>query len=139
MVRAGGRLLRREHAGARGRGQAGELKQRRRERFGIFVELKYNFDYSKYIIRCVEVKYAPFTNGRKLSENHFSGANGAGDAGRARPYGTPRDGTGSRPGTATTMVKALADSGLAHYEPYVGVRLTAAEKSSPHWSCAAIG
>lgn len=30
------------------------------------------------------------------------------------------------PGTATTMVKALADSGLARYEPYAGVRLTAA-------------
>jgi DtxR family transcriptional regulator, Mn-dependent transcriptional regulator len=30
------------------------------------------------------------------------------------------------PGTATTMVKALADSGLAHYEPYVGVRLSPA-------------
>jgi DtxR family Mn-dependent transcriptional regulator len=30
------------------------------------------------------------------------------------------------PGTATTMVKALADSGLARYEPYAGVRLTPA-------------
>ena len=30
------------------------------------------------------------------------------------------------PGTATTMVKALAESGLAEYEPYSGVRLTAA-------------
>src|SRR5688572_2166049 len=30
------------------------------------------------------------------------------------------------PGTATTMVKALAESGLAEYEPYTGVRLTAA-------------
>src|SRR3954464_8898746 len=30
------------------------------------------------------------------------------------------------PGTATTMVKALAESGLAHYEPYTGVRLTKA-------------
>ena len=30
------------------------------------------------------------------------------------------------PGTATTMVKALADAGLAQYEPYVGVRLTPA-------------
>src|ERR671913_1594793 len=30
------------------------------------------------------------------------------------------------PGTATTMVKALADSGLAEYEPYSGVRLTPA-------------
>lgn len=30
------------------------------------------------------------------------------------------------PGTATTMVKALAESGLVSYEPYVGVRLTEA-------------
>src|SRR5436190_8587669 len=33
---------------------------------------------------------------------------------------------GIAPGTATTMVKALAESGLAEYEPYIGVRLTAA-------------
>ena len=30
------------------------------------------------------------------------------------------------PGTATTMVKTLAESGLAHYEPYAGVALTPA-------------
>lgn len=30
------------------------------------------------------------------------------------------------PGTATTMVKTLAESGLVRYEPYVGVRLTPA-------------
>jgi DtxR family transcriptional regulator, Mn-dependent transcriptional regulator len=30
------------------------------------------------------------------------------------------------PGTATTMVKALAESGLAEYEPYTGVTLTLA-------------
>src|SRR5919197_2353043 len=30
------------------------------------------------------------------------------------------------PGTATTMVKALAESGLVRYEPYAGVRLSAA-------------
>ena len=30
------------------------------------------------------------------------------------------------PGTATTMVKALAESGLVEYEPYVGVRLSPA-------------
>src|SRR5437763_7930073 len=32
---------------------------------------------------------------------------------------------GVTPGTATTMVKALAESGLAEYEAYSGVRLTA--------------
>jgi DtxR family Mn-dependent transcriptional regulator len=31
---------------------------------------------------------------------------------------------GVTPGTATTMVKALAEAGLAEYEPYSGVRLT---------------
>ncbi len=30
------------------------------------------------------------------------------------------------PGTATTMMKALAEAGLVRYEPYMGVRLTAA-------------
>jgi DtxR family Mn-dependent transcriptional regulator len=30
------------------------------------------------------------------------------------------------PGTATTMIKALAESGLVEYEPYSGVRLTSA-------------
>lgn len=30
------------------------------------------------------------------------------------------------PGTATTMVKTLAESGLVHYEPYAGVKLTPA-------------
>src|SRR5205823_3552936 len=33
---------------------------------------------------------------------------------------------GVTPGTATTMVKGLAESGLAEYEPYSGVRLSAA-------------
>jgi DtxR family Mn-dependent transcriptional regulator len=42
------------------------------------------------------------------------------------PMGQLASALGVVPGTATTMVKALADSGLAHYEPYVGVRLTPA-------------
>ena len=33
---------------------------------------------------------------------------------------------GVAPGTATTMVKTLAESGLAQYEPYSGVALTPA-------------
>ena len=45
---------------------------------------------------------------------------------------------GVTPGTATTMVKALAESGLAEYEPYSGVRLTAPAKSSPASCCGAI-
>src|SRR3954453_5548440 len=49
-------------------------------------------------------------------------------AGAARlvPMGQVASALGVAPGTATTMVKALAESGLAEYEPYSGVRLSAA-------------
>jgi DtxR family Mn-dependent transcriptional regulator len=42
------------------------------------------------------------------------------------PMGQLATAIGVVPGTATTMVKALAEAGLAHYEPYAGVRLSAA-------------
>src|SRR5512132_3886095 len=42
------------------------------------------------------------------------------------PMGSVATALGVTPGTATTMVKALAESGLAEYEPYSGVRLSAA-------------
>ena len=42
------------------------------------------------------------------------------------PMGQLASALGVVPGTATTMVKALADSGLVRYEPYAGVRLTPA-------------
>lgn len=42
------------------------------------------------------------------------------------PMGQLASSLGVVPGTATTMVKTLADSGLVHYEPYSGVRLTPA-------------
>jgi DtxR family Mn-dependent transcriptional regulator len=42
------------------------------------------------------------------------------------PMGSIASALGVTPGTATTMVKALSESGLAEYEPYSGVRLTAA-------------
>ena len=45
---------------------------------------------------------------------------------RLVPMGQLASSMGVAPGTATTMVKALAESGLAEYEPYNGVRLTAA-------------
>ena len=45
---------------------------------------------------------------------------------RLVPMGQVASALGVAPGTATTMVKALAESGLAEYEPYSGVRLTAA-------------
>lgn len=43
---------------------------------------------------------------------------------RLVPMGQVAGALGVTPGTATTMVKALAESGLAEYEPYTGVRLT---------------
>jgi DtxR family Mn-dependent transcriptional regulator len=42
------------------------------------------------------------------------------------PMGSVAAALGVTPGTATTMMKALAESGLAEYEPYSGVRLTTA-------------
>jgi DtxR family transcriptional regulator, Mn-dependent transcriptional regulator len=44
---------------------------------------------------------------------------------RLVPMGHVATALGVTPGTATTMVKALAESGLAEYEPYSGVRLSA--------------
>src|SRR2546421_1382407 len=44
---------------------------------------------------------------------------------RLLPMGQVAAALAVTPGTATTMVKALAESGLAEYEPYSGVRLTA--------------
>lgn len=44
---------------------------------------------------------------------------------RLVPMGQVAATLGVAPGTATTMIKALAESGLAEYEPYSGVRLTA--------------
>ena len=40
------------------------------------------------------------------------------------PMGQLAAALGVVPGTATTMMKALAESGLVRYEPYMGVRLT---------------
>jgi DtxR family Mn-dependent transcriptional regulator len=42
------------------------------------------------------------------------------------PMGQLSSALGVTPGTATTMMKTLAESGLVHYEPYMGVRLTPA-------------
>lgn len=42
------------------------------------------------------------------------------------PMGQLASALGVAPGTATTMVKALAESGLVNYEPYAGVTLTTA-------------
>jgi DtxR family Mn-dependent transcriptional regulator len=42
------------------------------------------------------------------------------------PMGQIATTLGVVPGTATTMIKTLAESGLVHYEPYFGARLTPA-------------
>jgi DtxR family transcriptional regulator, Mn-dependent transcriptional regulator len=48
------------------------------------------------------------------------------DSQRLLPMGHLAAALGVAPGTATTMVKALAESGLVEYEPYNGVRLSPA-------------
>ena len=45
---------------------------------------------------------------------------------RLLPMGQLATALGVAPGTATTMVKTLSESGLVEYEPYAGVALTAA-------------
>src|ERR1700757_2251903 len=45
---------------------------------------------------------------------------------RLVPMGQVATALGVAPGPATAMIKALAEAGLAEYEPYSGVRLTGA-------------
>jgi DtxR family Mn-dependent transcriptional regulator len=56
----------------------------------------------------------------------FAGETQLTDGARLVPMGQLASSLGVAPGTATTMVKALSESGLAEYEPYNGVRLTSA-------------
>jgi len=56
----------------------------------------------------------------------YQGQSALAAEGRLVPMGQVASALGVAPGTATTMVKALAESGLAEYEPYTGVRLTPA-------------
>jgi DtxR family Mn-dependent transcriptional regulator len=49
-----------------------------------------------------------------------------GEAPSLLPMGQLASALGIAPGTATTMVKTLAESGLVRYEPYAGVALTSA-------------
>src|SRR5262245_13620549 len=56
----------------------------------------------------------------------YHGQSGLAGNERLVPMGYVASALGVAPGTATTMVKALAESGLADYEPYSGVRLTPA-------------
>src|SRR5688572_30217517 len=54
----------------------------------------------------------------------YTGASGLAEPRRLLPMGQLAASLGVTPGTATTMVKTLAESGLVHYEPYAGVALT---------------
>lgn len=56
----------------------------------------------------------------------FHGESQLGASERLLPMGQLASSLGVAPGTATTMVKALAESGLVEYEPYNGVRLSPA-------------
>jgi DtxR family Mn-dependent transcriptional regulator len=56
----------------------------------------------------------------------YTGVAALGDGQRLLPMGQLAAAVGVTPGTATTMVKTLAESGLVEYEPYAGVALTAA-------------
>jgi len=56
----------------------------------------------------------------------YQGQSSLASGARLVPMGHVAAALGVTPGTATTMVKALAESGLAEYEPYSGVRLSPA-------------
>ena len=56
----------------------------------------------------------------------YLGANALAPPNRLLPMGHLAAALGVAPGTATTMVKTLAESGLVEYEPYTGVALTKA-------------
>jgi len=56
----------------------------------------------------------------------YLGVSGLDPGQRLLPMGQLAASLGVAPGTATTMIKTLAESGLVDYEPYTGVTLTAA-------------
>jgi len=56
----------------------------------------------------------------------YLGASSLPEGQRLFPMGQLASSLGVAPGTATTMVKTLAESGLVDYEPYTGVALTSA-------------
>jgi DtxR family transcriptional regulator, Mn-dependent transcriptional regulator len=53
----------------------------------------------------------------------------AGDHGQAAATGRLADALGVSPGTVTSMLKTLSESGLAEYMPYEGARLTEAGRT----------
>src|ERR1041385_4854310 len=63
-----------------------------------------------------------------LKTIYLSSTGAHGSEPRLMPMGQLAAAVGVTPGTATTMVKTLAESGLVNYEPYAGVSLTRAGK-----------
>src|SRR3954467_10374240 len=61
-----------------------------------------------------------------LKTIYLGSTNAQGSDARLLPMGQLAAAVGVTPGTATTMVKTLAESGLVNYEPYTGVALTRA-------------
>jgi DtxR family Mn-dependent transcriptional regulator len=61
-----------------------------------------------------------------LGSTAYLGSAAHGSEPRLMPMGQLAAALGVTPGTATTMVKTLAESGLVNYEPYTGVALTRA-------------
>src|SRR4026208_1056390 len=58
----------------------------------------------------------------------YAGVARLGHGQRLLPMGQLAAAVGVTPGTATTMVKTLAESGLVNYEPYAGVSPTRARR-----------
>jgi DtxR family Mn-dependent transcriptional regulator len=61
-----------------------------------------------------------------LKKIYLGSTGSQGSEPRLLPMGQLAAAVGVTPGTATTMVKTLAESGLVNYEPYAGVTLTRA-------------
>jgi DtxR family Mn-dependent transcriptional regulator len=82
-----------------------------------------DFDISKYIVVSFQ---SQIVLASQTVENYLKAILLAQTGLAARdglvPMGQLASALGVVPGTATTMVKALAESGLVRYEPYAGVR-----------------
>lgn len=74
----------------------------------------------------LRLKMLPSSTVENYLKAIYLGVSGLNPSQRLLPMGQLATSLGVAPGTATTMVKTLADSGLVEYEPYTGVRLTAA-------------
>jgi len=75
---------------------------------------------------CYDVLMVPSSTVENYLKAIYMAQSASGDHQELVPMGRLASALGVVPGTATTMVKTLADSGLVHYEPYAGVRLTPA-------------